>query len=365
MPNARIVLSVINDLTGDQRVHRIASSLQESGYQVLVVGRRLPESLPLSERPYTTHRLRLWFRKGKLFYLEFTLRLFFYLLRKKAAIYTANDLDTLLPNFLIARLRRAKLMYDSHEWFTEVPELIGRTFTRRIWLWLEKRLFPRVDQVSTVNASLAKIYSDTYQREVAVIRNVPLPKPMPVKQTKEKVLLYQGALNIGRGLELMIEAMAYLPDYQLWIIGRGDIVKALKSLAHNIDPAGNRIRFWGFIPLEKLHALTLRARWGFSLEEDRGGNYHYASPNKLYDYVQAGVPVLASDLPEMRALIEEYGVGDLLLSDQRNPQALADAIRKGEEHHHDYRQACLKAAQHLNWEQERTQLLKLYSTLTE
>ena len=153
----KVIISVINDLSGDQRIHRIASTLAEAGYEVLVVGRKLPNSIPLSDRTYQTHRMRLFFIRGKWFYLEFNFRLFWFLLFRKADILNANDLDTLLANFLISRIKGTRLIYDSHEYFTEVPELIERPFTRNIWLRLEQWIFPRLNQIYTVNHSLASI----------------------------------------------------------------------------------------------------------------------------------------------------------------------------------------------------------------
>lgn len=327
-----------------------------------VVGRLLPDSAPLSERPYQTHRMRLLFRKGKLFYLEYNLRLFLYLLVRPVDILNANDLDTLLANFLVARLRGKRLVYDSHEYFTEVPELIHRPRTRAVWLRLERWLFPKLESVYTVNGSLARLYQEQYQVPVQVIRNVPFSRPLPSPVVKDRVLLYQGALNLGRGIELMIAAMAYLPDCQLWLVGKGDLFETLQEQATATGYV-ERIRFWGFVPLEELAKITQQARIGLSLEEDLGANYRYASPNKVYDYIQAGVPVLVSDLPEMRATVETYEVGEILAPEEREPQVLARrllAMLAEEESYAQWQRACLRAARELNWEQEKQKLLAIY-----
>ena len=358
----RIILSVINDLSGDQRMHRIASTLQAAGYEVCLVGRILPESLDLSERSYQTHRMKLWFRKGKWFYLEYNLRLFLWFLGKKADLLTANDLDTLLANHWAARWKGIPLVYDSHEYFTEVPELVHRPRTRNIWLRLERWLFPKLKHVYTVNGSLARIYSDTYGVPVEVIRNVPFRKEPSPSHVSSNVLLYQGALNLGRGIELMIRAMHHLPDHQLWIVGRGDVEAELRTLVQK-EQLEARVTFKGFVPLEALAAITSQAALGLSLEEDLGANYRYASPNKVYDYLQAGVPVMVSDLPEMRALVESYQVGKVLPQTDRTAEKLAQKIREilsNQTEYQTFQQQASLAAQELNWEAEQDKLLAIY-----
>lgn len=364
MKKRKVYLSVINDLSGDQRIHRIASTLVEAGFSVTVVGRKLPDSLPLSPRPYQTRRMKLWFTRGKLFYLEYNLRLFFFLLFRSFEMLNANDLDTLLANYLVARLRRKRLIYDSHEYFTEVPELIERPQTRAIWLRLERWIFPRLTNVYTVNSSLARIYAETYQVPVEVIRNVPIPQAAPPSAplSGPPILLYQGAVNVGRGIELMIRTMAHLPGKVLWIIGKGDILEEMQALVQQ-QPHPERILFKGFVPLEQLSSFTQQATLGLSLEEDLGANYRYASPNKVYDYLQAGVPVLVSKLPEMEQTVSTYGVGKVLTEEDRSPERLAtliDAMLSNKEEYQNWQQACLIAREELNWEQEKHKLIQIY-----
>lgn len=311
--------------------------------------------------------MKMWWTKGKWFYLEYNIRLFFYLLGQKPAILNANDLDTLLANYLVAKIRRLPLVYDSHEYFTEVPELIHRPATRRIWLALERWIFPRLTYVYTVNESIAKIYREKYQTPVQVIRNLPFYKPMiseisALIQEREsrRILIYQGALNLGRGIDLMIRSMEFLEGYTLWIIGRGDVENELQELVSAL-PYKERIVFMGFMPLEKLAAYTREALLGFSLEEDLGANYRYASPNKVHDYIQALVPVIVSDLPEMRALVSAYSVGEVLT--ERKPQALATcvlAMTQDIVKLSAYMEACKRACEELCWEKEVDRLKNIY-----
>ncbi|MEM7510183.1 MAG: glycosyltransferase family 4 protein [Bacteroidota bacterium] len=360
-----IYLSVINDLHGDQRIHRIASTLCEAGHEVHVVGRILPSSKVLSDRQYHTHRLTCWFHKGKWFYLEYNFRLFFFLLRQKVSLLNANDLDTLLANFLVSRWKRVPLVYDSHEYFTEVPELIERKGTRAIWLRLEKWLLPKADLMYTVNHSISRIYAEKYSREVGVIRNLPTRKKLPeIEKYERPTLIYQGALNVGRGLELMVATLEFLEEFQLVVIGKGDIGE---RIAEEVETLAwkDRIFLKGFVPFEKLAGITPQAHIGLSIEEDRGGNYHYASPNKVYDYLQAGIPVIVSDLPEMRKLVLESDCGLVLGNEDRSPQKLADVIQAFWENQSLYQQKAqnaLTAAETLIWENEQKQLLAYYQS---
>lgn len=359
----RIIISVTNDLSIDQRVHRVAKTLHEAGHDVLVVGRKRRASVSLDERPYRVKRLRMLFDKGKLFYAEHAFRLFWFLLFRKADIYLSNDLDTLLANYWASFFRRKTLVYDTHEYWTEIPELLQRPGTRKMWLRLEKWLFPRVDKAYTVNQSIADIYSAKYGLEVVSIRNLPLRKPLPPARAEPgNILLYQGALNVGRGVDLMIKAMHHLPEYRLWIIGFGTEDQRLPELMR-AEGLEDRVKFFGFVPFAELSQYTVQAAVGLSLEADMGASYHYALPNKVFDYVQARVPVIASDLPEMKRVVEAQGIGRLLPADRRTPEALAELVRAmcaDAAQWQTYRQACDQAAGILCWEREKGKLLEIF-----
>ncbi|MES1226867.1 MAG: glycosyltransferase family 4 protein, partial [Bacteroidota bacterium] len=169
----KAIVSVINDLATDQRVHKTCMCLHNLGFEVVLVGRQLKGSLPVNDRLYKTQRMNLFFTKGVLFYLEYHIRLFFFLLFRKADLLVENDLDTLLPNYLISKMKGADLVYDTHEYFCYVPELTHRPLKQKIWLALEKRIFPKLKTIITVNESIAETYEKEYEKKLHVIKNVP------------------------------------------------------------------------------------------------------------------------------------------------------------------------------------------------
>lgn len=359
----RIIVSVTSDLVSDNRVHKVCTTLTGMRFNILLIGRLLPQSLPLLARPYPTKRFRLLFHKGPLFYAEFNLRLFVFLLFSKTDVLLANDLDSLPANFLASKLWRKPLVYDSHEYFTEVPELIGRPRVKQIWEWLERRIVPKLKFTFTVCDSIAKIYTEKYCVPFRVVRNVPMAGTTSGKKENgktEKMILYQGAVNVGRGLEQAIHAMHFVENARLVIAGGGDIKTYLEKLVEK-ENLSAKVTFTGRLPLEELVQLTPQADLGLSIEEDLGLNYRFALPNKLFDYIQAQVPVLTTNLPEMAALVSRYQIGEITSS--LEPAHLAKKINdmlSNETKRSVWKKNLETAARELTWENEEKILQELF-----
>ena len=358
----RILISVTNDLTTDQRVEKTCEVLSEIGYDVLLVGRKLKKSLPI-QRNYKTIRFRLLFNKGFLFYAEFNIRLFIFLLFTKKDLLFSNDLDTLLPNYIIGKLQNKKLVFDSHELFSEIPELVNKQQVKKVWLFLEKTIIPKLQNVITVSDSIKNHYHNLYGISAIVIRNIPKIKKISQKNFEidaegKKVILYQGSVNIGRGIELMIDTMALLDEYLFIVIGDGDILEQLKEKVSNLS-LHNKVKFLGKKTPEELKELTPNATIGMSLEEDLGLNYRYALPNKIFDYLHANVPVIVADLPEMRSLIKKHPIGEILI--ERTPKTLAKTIINMT--NISYEKELKTAKKELNWSKEKEKLISIFSKL--
>ncbi len=365
----KAVVSVINDLVTDQRVHKACLALQKAGFEVLLVGRKLPNSPPLGQRPYACHRMRLPFTKGPLFYAAFNIRLFFILLFKKHNLLLANDLDTLLANFLVSRIKKSRLLFDSHEYFTETPELTDRKLVQKIWKFIEAWIVPKLPEMITVNESIAALFRKKYAVQVHVVRNIPprYIQPIPFSRKEaglpgdKKILLLQGSgINVQRGAEELVEAMQWLPNFVLLIIGGGDVISVLHKIVTD-KQLNDRVVFFPRMTYTDMMRFTALADLGLTLDKDTNINYRFSLPNKLFDYMHAGVPVLASPLPEIKKIIDAYQTGTFIVSHE--PKAIASSILdvfSDTERLKMWRENCLKAAQELNWEREEEKLLNIY-----
>ncbi len=372
MKGKRIILAVVSDLATDQRVHRTAMVFVRQGCMVTLIGRQLKHSLPLSERPYQTLRFKLWFTKGPCFYAIYNIYLFFYLLTKKFDLLVANDLDTLFACYLAAWLKRKPLIYDSHEFFTGVPELKNNPFARWVWKTIERMIFPRLQYVITVNDSIADMYRSIYHKEVTVVRNIPdvsffdMPLDRQVIRQQLKVpdesrlLILQGSgINIDRGAEEAVQAMQYVDSAVLLIIGGGDVFPILRKMVSDLC-LENKVIIKDKIPFDQLRSYTCSADAGLTLDKPTNLNYRLSLPNKLFDYIQAGIPVLASDIPEVKKIIEQYDIG--LIIECHEPHHIAEKISSmfaDADRYSRWKANVKRAAACLTWSHEEKKLLNL------
>lgn len=362
-----IIFTVTNDLTYDQRMHRICGTLASNGYRVWLVGRALPRSLPLEDKPFRQKRLRCFFRKGFPFYAEYNLRLFFFLLFASYDAVCSIDLDTLPAGCLATLLRSKERVFDAHEYFTEVPEVVHRPFVKGFWEMTARICLPFYQHAYTVGPCLAEIFEQKYGLRFGVVRNVPARGGKEAAASPSppgRGLLYMGALNEGRGIETALKAMQHLDNVQLWLAGEGDLSARLRRLAAELD-VEDKVTFLGYTRPEALQALARRAWLGLNLLENRGLSYYYSLANKFFACVQARVPVLTMDFPEYRALNAQYEVAVLL--DELTPEKVAGAVNKLLTDKYLYarlHQNCLVATQEWNWEKEEQVLLQIWKNVS-
>lgn len=364
---AKIILSTTNDISTDNRVNKVALLLLELGYEVLWVGRELKGSTPL-QRSYATHRMKLWFTRGGLFYAEFQIRLFFFLLRHRSSHLLSNDLDTLLPNFLISRLTGRTLIYDTHEYFCGVPEIQGR-WVKKVWQAVEGAIFPRLPHIWTVNESIADLYEADYGVRPRVFRNIsPFPDGLQRRSRADlglpehlKIAINQGSgMNVDRGLEEALEAIAGMDGWLLLLVGSGDAIPALKARAQ-AQGWEEKVRFVGRVPYAELLQYTAVADVGLSLDKDTNINYRFSLPNKLFDYLHSGVPVVVSPVVEVARIVRQYGVGEVVTPEDIVGLRTAIASVGGDRQR--FAEGLKKAQGELTWERESAPLRAFYQEL--
>lgn len=383
----RISMILLNPFTHDARVDREAKSLVESGYEVLVYA--------MYRAPLPRHEIRNGYEicridvssvgfgdfniSPALKYLAFIRKLWKISKNRPADYYHSHDANSLLATYPLVKRDRAQWVYDAHELES------GRSFSSgrlnklyyRIWPIPERVFIRRVDSVMCVNGSIADILAKTYEIErPAIVRNV--PRHAPISKTEllrsdlqltssDFIILYQGLLAKNRGIDATIKAIQLLGDrYHLVLLGDGHHQAALANIARKLG-VENRVHFLGYVPPSRLLSYTSSADVGTSLIEDSSLSYYYSLPNKFFEYIMAGVPVVASDFPEMGKIIREFDIGELV-HDPSSPQAVASAIERilstpsrYQEMVHNTHQAANK----LNWENEQKQLVKVYRNLSE
>ena len=369
----KILSAVINNIETDQRLDKVCHSLISFGYDVELIGTTL-RGKPNLNKPYKTHFIDMKNQSSAKMYAEFNFKLFFTLLKKsdKKTILLANDLDSLLPFYLVSKLYRLPLVFDSHEIFSELPSLNNRPKTKKVWKTLERFLIPKVKHFYTVSDGYANWFKKEYGANPAVIRNVPNRTKLNDKQdfiffhlppnpTNEKIVMYQGAINMSRGIDKMIEAFLHIDNCQFWIAGDGPKKTEYEQMVKDLNLT-NRIHFLGNIPPKTLKTITPLAEIGMSMEEDLGLSYRYALPNKLFDFMQAGIPILGTNLPEIKKTIEEYKVGKVI--DNHNPKHIAEKLQEIlNEGKKAYKINLQEAAKELCWENEENKLKTIFEQI--
>lgn len=366
MKKNRIVLTVTNDIHTDNRVNRTCMLLIEEGFEVTVIGRNWPDHSALI-RPYHTHRFSCVFNKGALFYVEFQIRLLIHLLLNKFDYYLANDIDTAYPVYLVSKWRRKPFILDSHEYFTASPELEGRPLVKGVWKWIERRVIPHLKKgrAVTVSQGIADTFLEEYGVKFEVVRNIPershlmnddqslLRKALNLPEEKKILILQGSGINKDRGAEEMLEAMSYLPNYLLLIVGKGDVVPVLKQRVEEKNWE-DRVKFVDRQPVEILRKYTRASDIGLSLDKDTNLNYHFSLPNKVFDYMHAGIPVFASNLPEVRNVVDGHCFGVIFYN--HHPEEMARIIEEtleNEDLMREMKQRAIEASKTLNWETEK------------
>lgn len=355
----RVVFTVTNDLNYDQRMIRICTTLAEAGYHVTIVGFKRKNSPPLVERPYAQKRLPVVAEKGKIMYAHYWLRLFLFLMKRRLDIVCAIDLDTIMPVYIMSVLRNKKRLYDAHELFTDLKEVISRPSVLRMWNWIAKHTVHNFKWGYTVSEGCAEELHRKYGVDYSVVRSATVLKPITIPEKKVKYILYQGAVNVGRCFEQLIPAMAEV-DAQLIICGEGNFYDEAVAImkAYKLE---DKVIFKGYVPPEKLLAYTLNAWVGITLFEETSLSNRYSLANRFFDYMHAGVPQLCVSYPEYEKINGRFEVARLI--SHVTPEHIAAALNKmlnDDAYHRHLQDECMQAREVYCWQQEAKTLLSIY-----
>lgn len=363
-----IFFCVSSDVVTDQRVLRHCNTLTNLGYSVTVVARKTSASLDVPPLAFRVKRFTMLFESGPLFYLFFNLRLFFYLLFQPKAMLWANDLDTLVPCVAMKNIKRQTLVFDAHELFTEVPELVGKPLKKHIWTKVESIFVPKADHHITVNQSLADKFRERYNLHFQVIRNTP-PRFTPTLALSKRdheisedalICILQGSgLNEGRGLIETVQAVCLVEDVVLLVIGSGTALEEARSLSSSLN-LGDRIRFIPRLPYHEMMAYTQIADVGLAFDTHPCLNFQLALPNKIFDYFQAGIAVLCGPQPEISKLVVHHACGKVM--EKITPEIIAENLRYFQSNPTELatmKEKSYQASAKENWDIEETNLIDL------
>lgn len=346
-----ICLTVTNDLSYDQRMIRICSSLAGAGHNVELIGRSLKNSVPLAKLGFRQKRLKCFFEKGKIFYLEYNLRLFVHLLFKKADCLCAIDLDTILPVLLCSKIKGTKRVYDAHELFCEMKEIVTRPKIYAAWKKIEKFSVPKFINGYTVNRPIAREFKKMYNVNYEIIRSISLKKEFEPFVKETDIIIYQGAVNEGRSFETLIPAMQ-LVNAQLIIFGDGNFYDQARALVKK-NILDDKIIFRGKVEPHILSERTKEAKIGVTLFDDEALSNYYSLANRFFDYIHAGIPQLCVNYPAYEEINKEFEVAALI--DDLSPENIAlhlNRLLQDEDLYRHLQQNCLRASQVYCWQNE-------------
>ncbi len=350
----RVIHCILNDLSYEQRARKIALSLSGQ-YDVLLVGVcTIKRCRPVSRLPCEFRRIFVPVDGGPLFFFLANVFLFFFLLfLRRWEVVIVADLDALVGCYWAARWRGKRVVLDSRELYPALPSLYGRPFRRWVWQKVEAWLYPKVPYHFTVSPPIADYYKKRYGINPWLIYNLPLRQRGFAKaRLQDKLLFYQGVLHPYRGLEEVILALRMVSGWRLWIAGDGKHRPYLEAMVKQ-EGLQSRVLFLGLLPYEEALGYAREATMGVSGELPVTDNHRYALPNKVFDYIQVGLPVLAGEAPLIRRLVQQLGVGFVVESWQ--PRQIASALREIEKMEESYQSWVAKAremARRLNWENQ-------------
>ncbi len=274
----------------------------------------------------------------------------------------AIDLDTILPCYFLSKVKNCIRIYDVHELFTELKEVVVRPAIQKTWTAIEKFAVPKFKPGYTVCDSIAQLFNERYGVHYTTIRNLPIKQNEIAGKEQEDFILYQGAVNESRGFEFLIPAMKML-NRKLIICGDGNYMEQLVTLI-NEHGINDKVELKGMLEPEKLRTFTQKAFIGISILENTGLNQYLSLQNKFFDYINAGLPQITMNFPEYKKINDKFEVAVLI--DDLEPATIAAAINdliNDKSKYERLKANCLIAKNVLNWGMEEKKLINFYTQL--
>ena len=368
----KVAIGFLGNIFYDTRTFNLHKSLKEKRHDVYFIGFDwLTEEFQTIDKDNISVKKLNKGRLSILFYIKFFVSQLKSLIKIKSDIYFAADFFSLPAVFFAAKIRQGKIFYDSREIYTELPFHENKPSAKKIIKIIEKYLIKRVNCVFTTGDLDSKYLSEIYPFiSTVLLRNLPLkqsgiaPVDYFLKYNLPEdsiVILYQGIVVKGRGFETYFKALKKMPDLYLIIIGGGEHLEFYKALVKEMN-ISDKVIFAGKILQEEIVNYTASAFAGLSIIDNISINNYYALPNKLFEYILSGLPVIVNDLPQMKKVIEEYKVGEVL--NELNEDEIISTIKKWRENkslYNSLKENCLMASQTLNWETEFQNVYHLFS----
>lgn len=358
----KIVITFLGNAYHDSRVVNLSESLNQLNFDVSTISFDW-KSENFKTQLGKTSVFKLDKSKSSLsYYFNFTFLLIRFLLKNKAEIYFAEDIQTLPIVYFFAKFNKAKIFYNSREIYAHLAGLRNKGFVQKIIAKIESKFIKKVDLVLVTGDMDAEYLKDAYGiSNFFVLRNLPkyveqiskidLRKKLNIPEA-DKIILYQGVVLEGRGIVKILNILEKFEKVHFVIVGDGEFKVKFENMANALN-CSNRIHFIGAVNHSELLNYTASADIGLSLIENISISYYYALPNKLFEYIMAGVPILASNLPQMKKIIDEYIVGKYV--DPENENELVENLTnmlENKEELVNYKLNCQKASKELNWESE-------------
>ncbi len=362
MHNKKVLISFLGNIEYDTRCYNLYNSLEAKGYTVNFIGFDwLTENFNSVKGKKTIIKLSKKF-SSIIFYFKFFSILKFQLLFRKYDTLFAEDLYTLPLCIIVGKIKGAKVIYDCRELFGFLAGLKDKPLVQKLWQLVEKIFIKKADLVLVTGEMDADFLKAHYHiQNIIVLRNLPLfnKAKNPVNfyeklniARDKKILIYQGVVVKGRGIDMIFKLLSLTDDFILIILGDGEHFDYYKNQSTMLG-ISEKVYFVGKISQDDLINYTAGAFIGLSLIENVSLSYYYALPNKLFEYIMAEIPVITTDLPQMKKIIDDYNVGFTVKeNDIEQLRLILNDVKNDEQLYVNLKSNCVSASKILNWDNE-------------